>query len=55
MTELASEGGRKKPLNFEKHLKPRKAQEARELYAAESKDGGMLARQYGEPISSYMS
>ena len=55
MTELASEGGPEKLLNlFEKHLKPRKAQEARELYAAGSKDGGMLARQYGEPMSSYV-
>ena len=55
MTELASESGPEKLLNlFEKHLKPRKAQEARELYAARSKDGGMLARQYGEPMSSYV-
>jgi hypothetical protein len=39
---------------FEKSLKPRKTQEARELYAAGSKDGGLLSRQHGEPMSSYI-
>ena len=36
---------------FEKSLKPRKEQEARELYAAGSRDGGLLSRQSGEPMT----
>ncbi len=39
---------------FAENLKPRKAQEARELFAAGSKDGGILARQHNEPMSSYV-
>eukprot|EP00435_Cladocopium_sp_Y103_P028489 s298_g7.t1 len=37
------------------NLKPRKEQQARELYSAGSKEGGMLARQHGEPMSSYVA
>ena len=39
---------------FEKSLKPRKAQEARELYSAGLKDNGILVRQATEPMSSYV-
>ncbi len=39
---------------FAENLKPRKAQEARELFAAGSKDGGILSRQQNEPMSSYV-
>ena len=41
-------------LLFEKSLKPRKDLEARELYAAGARDGGLLARQTGEAMSSYV-
>ena len=37
------------------NLKPRKEQEARELYAAGSREGGLLSRQHGEPMSSYVA
>ena len=37
------------------NLKPRKEQQARELYSAGSKEGGMLSRQHGEPMSSYVA
>lgn len=40
---------------FNDNLKPRKAQEARELYAAGSREAGILSRQSGEPMSSYVS
>ena len=52
MQELAQEDGPEKLLLalFEKSLKPRKAQEARELYAVGCKDGGMMSRQTAEPI-----
>lgn len=39
---------------FEKSLKPRKAQEARELYSAGCREGGVLSRQNSEPMSSYI-
>ena len=39
---------------FEQHLKPRKDVEARELYVAGSRDGGIFSRQPGEPMSSYV-
>ena len=39
---------------FEKNLRPRREQEARELYAIGSRDGGMMSRQRGEPVSSYV-
>ena len=52
---LASEKGPEELLRtFESALKPRREQEARELYAAGCRDGGMLSRQAGEPMSSYL-
>ena len=39
---------------FEKELKPRRAQQARELYAAGSSPHGILSRQTGEPMNSYI-
>ena len=52
---LAGEQGHEILLTlFEKSLKPKKIQEARELYAAGSKDGGMLSRQNGESMASYI-
>ena len=40
---------------FQDNLKPRREQEARELYSAGSREGGLLSRQHGEPMSSYVS
>ena len=40
---------------FNDTLKPRKEQEARELYAAGAKEGGMLSRQSTESMASYVS
>ena len=40
---------------FEKTLRPRREREARELYAIGARDGGMMARQQGEPVSSYVA
>lgn len=52
-TELAkTRGPELLPELFEKALKPRKTLEARELYSAGSRDGGMMSRQHNEPISS---
>ena len=52
MQDLAQEDGPEKLLAlFEKSLNPRKAQEARELYAVGCKDGGMMSRQTAEPMS----
>ena len=39
---------------LEKELKPRRAQQARELYAAGSAPHGILSRQSGEPMASYI-
>ena len=39
---------------FEKELKPRRAQQARELYAAGSAPHGILSRQNGETMASYI-
>lgn len=53
--DLAGEDGPQLLLAlFNENLKPRKAQEARELFAAGSRDGGILSRQTGEPMSSYI-
>ena len=53
--ELAKADGADKLISlFEKSFKPRRDQEARELYAAGSRDGGILSRQSGEPMSSYV-
>ena len=55
MDDLAKPGAPEQRLKlFTENLKPRKAQEARELFAAGSKDGGILARQQNEPMSSYV-
>ena len=35
-------------------LRPRREQEARELYKAGAKENGPLSRQYGEPVSMYV-
>ena len=35
-------------------LRPRRQQEARELYLAGSREGGLLSRQYGEAMSTYI-
>ena len=54
--ELASEKGPEFLLKqFTDNLKPRASQEARELYSAGSKEGGLLSRQPGEPMSSYVT
>lgn len=56
IAQLAASDGPKKLLQvFHDSLKPRKTQEARELYAAGSKEGGTLSRQHGEPMSSYIA
>ena len=56
LATLASEKGAETLLRtLNDNLKPRKAQEARELYAAGSREGGLLSRQSGEPMSSYVS
>ncbi len=56
LSTLSSERGAEVLLKtFNDNLKPRKAQEARELYAAGSREGGLLSRQSGEPMSSYVS
>ena len=53
---LGSEGGPKALLKvFHETLKPRKTQEARELYSAGAKEGGAMSRQTSEPMSSYVS
>ena len=40
--------------NLQASFKPRRVQEARELYAAGAKEGGMLSRQPTEPMSTYL-
>ena len=55
MEDLAKPGAPEQLLKmFAENLKPRKAQEARELFAAGSKDGGILAPQQNVPMSSYV-
>ena len=52
---LGSPEGPKKLLEvFHANLKPRKAQEARELYSAGARDGGPLSRQSTESMASYV-
>ena len=36
-------------------LKPKRTQEARELYQAGAREGGMLSRQQGEPMATYIA
>jgi len=56
LSGLSSERGAEALLKtFNDNLKPRKAQEARELYAAGSREAGILSRQSGEPMPSYVS
>ena len=53
--ELGKKEGHEQLLSLlERSLKPRKDLEARELYAAGSRDGGILSRQPGEAMSSYV-
>ena len=53
---LGGDGGPKALLKvFHETLKPRKIQEARELYSAGAREGGPMARQLSEPMSSYVS
>ena len=55
LDKLASADG---PTLLLKHptgsLRPRRVQEARELYAAGAQSGGVLARQFTEPMSSFI-
>ena len=52
---LASDKGPSKILaELAATLRPRRTQEARELYLAGSREGGPLARQFGEPMSIYV-
>ena len=54
--KLASGDGPEELLKiFNTSLKPRREQEARELYAAGCREGGPMARQNGEPMSSYVA
>ena len=54
--DLAKQSGPETLLKlFNDTLKPRASQEARELYSAGSKEGGMLSRQSGESMSSYIT
>ena len=53
--DLGKKDGHEQLLGLlERSLKPRKDLEARELYAAGARDGGILARQPGEAMSSYV-
>lgn len=54
--ELAKPSGADALLKiFNDTLKPRASQEARELYAAGSREGGILARQPSESMASYIT
>ena len=54
-TELAGEKGAEKLLDrLNETLKPRRIQEARELYMAGAQQNGMLSRQQGEPMATYL-
>ena len=56
LTTLSSKDGAEALLKvFNETLKPRRAQEARELYAAGAREGGALSRQHGESMASYVS
>ena len=53
--DLATDDGAEKLLgSLEKQLKPKRLQQARELYAAGAATHGILSRQSGEPMSSYV-
>ena len=54
-TELAGDKGAEMLLERLIHaLQPRRIQEARELYLAGAQQNGMLSRQHGEPMSTYL-
>ena len=54
-TELAGEKGAEKLLDrWNETLKPRRIQEARELYMAGAQQNGMLSRQQGELMGTYL-
>ena len=54
-TELAGEKGAEMLLEkLNETLKPRRIQEARELYMAGAQQNGMLSRQQGEPMGTYL-
>ena len=56
LSTLSSKDGAEALLKvFNETLKPRRAQEARELYAAGAREGGALSRQHGESMASYVS
>lgn len=53
--ELANDkGGEFLPKSLNKVLAPRSKQEARELYQAGAQQGGILSRQRGESVASYV-
>ena len=55
MEDLGKEDGANKLVDiFEKALRPKRMQQARELYQAGSSPHGLLSRQQGEPISTYV-
>ena len=55
MKELTATAGVETLLTALNHgLKPRREQEARELYSAGAREGGVLSRQVGEPMSTYL-
>ena len=51
----ASDGPKRILEVFHVNLKPRKAQEARELYSAGAREGGPMSRQSTESMSSYVA
>ena len=55
LEDLAKDDGAEKLLSaLEGQLKPKRVQQARELYAAGAAVHGVLSRQSGEPMSSYV-
>ena len=55
MDEIAKEDGAGKLLDlFEKTLRPKRMQQARELYQAGAAVHGVLSRQPGEPMATYI-
>ncbi|CAE7949958.1 unnamed protein product, partial [Symbiodinium sp. KB8] len=55
IAELSGDDGVDKLLDlFEKTLKPKRMQQARELYAAGASTHGILSRQPGEPVSTFV-
>ena len=55
MEDLAKPGGAETLLaKLEKELKPKRVQQARQLYAAGAAQHGVLSRQHGEPMATYV-